>query len=299
MSLSEMCAAHGLSVKEFLAESGLPETTVYRWATSKTNVLTMLMESAAVRLNKRPAPIPPIATQFRNHPMATPFIAVLDVETLAQSVHAVIGTIGVTVVNVMTGQEIGHFYTRIDLNLPQSARVMDQDTLAFWERQKTENPAAWAELFDRSLPRGSLRRALESLAEFLRFMEAGGREIEIVGNGPEFDNAIIDDACKQLDLHELWHFRRNQSMRTGVWMGRLLLGVDPKYQIPFEGVQHHAGDDSRHEAKTIVSIVRSFVTGLMFPSLPPSGWPHLPAGKERAPALGGEGEADALLPASR
>ncbi|MGL5480368.1 MAG: 3'-5' exonuclease [Aeromonas veronii] len=293
MSLSEMCAAHGLSVKEFLAESGLPETTVYRWATSKTNVLTMLMESAAIRLNKRPAPIPPIVPQFLNSPKATPFIAVLDVETLAQSVHAVIGTIGVTVVNVMTGQEIGHFYTRIDLNLPQSARVMDQDTLAFWERQKTENPAAWAELFDRSLPRGSLRRALESLAEFLNFMEAGGREIEIVGNGPEFDNAIICDACKQLDLHELWHFRRNQSMRTGVWMGRLLLGVDPKYQIPFEGVQHHAGDDSRHEAKTIVSIVRSFVTGLMFPSLPPSGWPHPPVGKDRSLELTGNWDGEA------
>lgn len=288
VSLSEMCAAHGLSVKEFLEVSGLPETTVYRWATSKTNVLTMLMESAAARLNKKPAPIPALASQFRHHPMATPFIAVLDVETLAQSVHAVIGTIGVTVVNVMTGEEIGHFYTRIDLDIPQIYRVTDQDTLAFWERQKTENPAAWAELFDSSLPRGPLLWALESLAEFLRFMEAGGREIEVVGNGPEFDNAIIDDACKQLNfINPLWHFRRNQSMRTAVWMGRLLLGVDPKYQIPFEGVQHHAGDDSRHEAKSIVSIVRSFVTALMFPSLPSGGWDHPPVGKDRSLELTG------------
>lgn len=288
MTLSEMCSAHGLSVKEFLEASSLPEATAYRWVGTKQKLLYLTIAGVASMVKKGPpAPIPPMAAQFRNHPMATPFIAVLDVETLAQSVHAVIGTIGATVVNVMTGEEIGHFYTRIDLNLPQSARVMDQDTIAFWERQKTENPAAWAELFDSSLPRGSLRRALDSLAEFMRFMEAGGREIEIVGNGPEFDNAIIGDACRTEGVASLWHFRRNQSMRTAVWMGRLLLGVDPKYQIPFEGVQHHAGDDSRHEAKTIVSIVRSFVTALMFPSLPGGGWPHPPAGKDRSLELTG------------
>lgn len=289
VSLSEMCAAHGLSVKEFLAESELPETTAYRWATSKQNVLTMLMESAAVRLNKRPAPIPPMAIQFRNHPMATPFIAVLDVETLAQSVHAVIGTIGVTVVNVMTGEELGHFYRRVIL-IGQQGRVTDEDTLAFWEGQKLANPVAWAEVFDRSLHRQPLEFVLQDLNHFLQRMSAGGREIEVIGNGPEFDNAIIEDACDQLGVDELWHFRRNQSMRTAVWMGRLLLGVDPKYQIPFEGVQHHAGDDSRHEAKTIVSIVRSFVTALMFPSRTGGGWAHQPTGKERPLEFEGVGK---------
>jgi hypothetical protein len=282
-----MCAAHGLSVKEFLAESALPETTAYRWATSKPNVLTMLMESAAARLNKRPAPIPPMATQFRNHPMATPFIAVLDVETLAQSVHAVIGTMGVTVVNVMTGEEIGHFYRRVIWRDQQDGRAIDASTMAFWNEQKEANPAAWAEMFDDSLPRCPLKQALLELTCFLQQVSAGGREIEVVGNGPEFDNAIIADACWHLGLSEPWYFRRNQSMRTAVWMGRLLLGVDPKYQIPFEGVQHHAGDDSRHEAKAIVSIVRSFVTALMFPSLPGGGWDHPPAGKDRSLELTG------------
>ncbi|WP_279448496.1 hypothetical protein [Aeromonas hydrophila] len=64
-------------------------------------------------------------------------------------------------------------------------------------------------------------------------------------------------------------------------MGRLLLGADPKYQIPFEGVQHHAGDDSRHEAKVAVAIVRDFSERLQR-----GGWPHPPAGMARTLHMG-------------
>lgn len=286
MTLGEMCAAHGLTVKEFLEASTLPESTAYRWIEGRPEVLNLLLGSLA---KTKPEPVPALAPLPRpwGDAIGTPYVAVLDVETLASSIHAVIGTIGVTVVNVLTGEELGRFYTRIDLNLKQPGRVFDSSTMAFWEGLRETHPAAWAEMFDPSLPRGTLRQALESLAEFLHFMEAGGREIEVIGNGPEFDNAIIADACSTEGVASLWHFRRNQSLRTLVWMGRLLLRVDPKYQIPFEGVQHHAGDDARHEAKTIVSIVRSFVTALIFPSLSSDAWSHPPAGKARE-AVGGQ-----------
>lgn len=280
MTLGEMCAAHGLTVKEFLEASTLPESTAYRWVEGRSEVLNLLLASLA---KTKPEPVPSLAPLPRpwGDAIGTPYVAVLDVETLAMSIHAVIGTIGVTVVNVLTGEELGHFYTRIDLSLEQPGRVTDESTLAFWKGLRETHPVAWAEMFDPALPRGTLRRALESLAEFLRFMEAGGREIEVIGNGPEFDNSIIEDACRTEGAPSLWHFRRNQSMRTMVWMGRLLLGVDPKYQIPFEGVPHHAGDDSRHEAKAIVSIVRSFRGSLVVGS-----WSYPPAGKDKSLELG-------------
>lgn len=202
------------------------------------------------------------APSFMSSPLGTPHALILDVETLGQGVDAAIGTIGAVVVNVLTGEERGSFYTRVDLTLNQPGRVRDEGTLSFWANQKGVNPKAWAEMFDPSLPRGTLLRALESLGEFVRVMGEACGGLEIVGNGPEFDNAIIEHASQQLGNGSLWQFRRNQSMRTAVWLGRLLLGVDPKYDLEFEGVQHHALDDARHEAKVLVSVIGSLAVAI-------------------------------------
>lgn len=274
ITLGELCSAHGITVKALLDASGLPESTAHRWVTGRPGVLALLLKGMA-----RPKPVPPATVPMRS--IGSPYVALLDIETLAKSVNAVIGTIGATVVNVMTGEELGYFYTRIDVSLEQPGRITDEETMAFWEGLSRKNTNAWAEVFDPSLPRGTLRRALESLSEFLHVMGAGGREIEVMGNGPEFDNCIIQDACRTEGVPCIWHFRRNESLRTLVWMGRLLLGADPKYQIPFEGVQHHAGDDSRHEAKVAVAIVRDFSERLQR-----GGWPHPPAGMARTLHMG-------------
>ncbi|MGL5225806.1 MAG: 3'-5' exonuclease [Aeromonas sp.] len=197
---------------------------------------------------------------------ATPFAAVLDIETLGQDVTAAIASIGATVINVMTGEEVGHYYTRVEWATGQSERAQEPETLSFWAKQKEESPAAWNEVFDEALSRPSLALALSGLKSFFKALEDLGMELEIVGNGPEFDNVIIDHACKQLGIAPLWQFRRNQSMRTVVWLGRLLRGVDPKYDIPFIGAPHHAGDDSRHEAKVISAAVRALMTVRTYPS---------------------------------
>lgn len=244
--LDTLCTSAGLvDHREFIELAQLDQETTYQWLENKPFQLKLLVEAVATRKRK--------ALQLELA-MASPYLAVVDIETLAQSIDAVIASIGVTVVNVLESSILGEFYVRVDHDQP--GRVTDESTLAFWELLKVSHPEAWTEVFDESLSRESLPSALLGLKSFLATMEADGtRDIEVMGNGPEFDNAILLHAANQLRLGDLWLFRRNQSMRTVVWLGRLLVGRDPKYQIPFEGVAHHSLHDSRHEAKVINAIV--------------------------------------------
>lgn len=187
--------------------------------------------------------------------MNTPsLVAVVDIETLGKGADAVIGSIGVVIVDVTRLQAIDEFYCRIDL---AQGRQRDDDTLAFWEQQKAESPAAWEEMFGNA-GRLFLVDALQALSNFLSRHFSKAAAVELMGNGSEFDNVLLADAYRQWGVEQPWWFRGNQSLRTAVWMGRVLLGVDPKYQLPFDGVRHHALHDARHEAAYLIAILKAF-----------------------------------------
>lgn len=185
-------------------------------------------------------------------------VAVVDIETLGQSHDAVIGSIGVVIVNVTTLSVVDEFYCRVDL---AQGRQRDDDTLAFWDRQKVESPAAWEEMFGNA-GRLFLVDALKALSNFLGRHFDKVAAVELMGNGSEFDNVLLTDAYRQWGVDQPWWFRGNQSLRTVVWMGRQLLGIDPKYQLPFEGARHHALHDARHEAAYLIHILGAFKQGL-------------------------------------
>lgn len=183
-------------------------------------------------------------------------VAVVDIEALGQGVDAVICSIAVVVVDLGSLVVVDEFYCRVDHN--QVNRSRSEGTLAFWEQQRQESPAAWDELFNPAGQRLFITTALELLAAFL--LKAFGRaeDVQLMGNGSEFDNVILANAYEQWGMAQPWHFRGNQSLRTAVWMGRVLLGIDPKYQLPFEGVRHHALHDARHEAAYLIAILKAF-----------------------------------------
>jgi hypothetical protein len=185
-------------------------------------------------------------------------VAVVDIETLAQGHDAVIGAIGVVIVDVAQLRAVDEFYCRVDL---AQGRQRDDDTMAFWERQKIESPAAWEEMFGNA-GRLFLVDALKALSNFLGRHFDKVAAVELMGNGSEFDNVLLADAYQQWGVEQPWWFRGNQSLRTVVWMGRQLLGIDPKYQLPFEGCRHHALHDARHEAAYLIHILTAFKQGL-------------------------------------
>jgi len=181
-------------------------------------------------------------------------VAVADLETLGKGAGAVIATIGVVVVDVAQLRVVDEFYTRVDRS---QGRLVDDGTLKWWEEQKAKNPEAWVEVFS-SGERPSLATALGELRDFLsRHFEQVG-PVELMGNGSEFDNVLLADAYQQWGIEQPWPYYGNQSLRTAVWMGRKLLGIDPKYDLSFEGIQHHALHDARHEAKYLLHIMGAF-----------------------------------------
>lgn len=185
-------------------------------------------------------------------------VAVVDIETLGQRHNAVIGAIGVVMVDVTQLRIVDEFYCRVNL---EQNRIRDTDTQAWWDKQKVESPAAWEEMFGNG-GRLFLTDALHALSGFLGNHFTHAAAVELMGNGCEFDNLLLADAYQQWGIEQPWWFRGNQSLRTVVWMGRQLLSIDPKYQLPFEGARHHALHDARHEAAYLIHILRAFQQGM-------------------------------------
>lgn len=185
----------------------------------------------------------------------SPLIAIADIETLAKSPAAKIGAIGVVLVDVIEGREAGRFYTPVCLD-SQLHREECQDTIEWWEQQKEQFPAAYTEMYAEDIERMSLRGALEALSAFLK-ANFGAKKIQLMGNGPEFDNVILAHAYEQAELEVPWHYSGNQSLRTALWMGQVLRGIEPKYAIAFMGTQHHALHDAVHEARCLLAVFKS------------------------------------------
>lgn len=175
----------------------------------------------------------------------SPLLHYLDVETTDERVTAAIASIGIASVNVITGALVGKFFQSVDITT-QAGRTRSTETMAFWhDRSKTSQQA-----YDLTFAGGSnLFNALGSATAYLlnTEMDHGGGKLQVVGNGPEFDNAIASHAFNQLGLVEPWRYSGNQSARTLVWLG-CAAGVNTKYTEEFKGVKHHSLDDALWEA---------------------------------------------------
>jgi inhibitor of KinA sporulation pathway (predicted exonuclease) len=192
----------------------------------------------------------------------TPLMAVVDIETLDTAITAVIASIGCVVVNVFTGEVVAEFYERCEL-MHQSTtqgRTKSESTKHWWVEQITAFPAAFRELYDKGLERDSLYDVLPRFNDFLT-QAFNGERVQLMGNGPEFDNAKLEHAMYQFDIKPAWDHGANQSLRTAVWMGRMLAGIDSKYTLELdEGeTKHHALHDARHEAKYLCAIFQALL----------------------------------------
>ena len=190
----------------------------------------------------------------------TPLMAVVDIETLDTAITAVIASIGCVVVNVFTGKVISEFYERCEMiHQPTiQERTKSQSTIDWWDEQAEVSLLAYQEVYDKGLERDSLYKVLPRFNDFL-VMSFDGERVQLMGNGPEFDNAKLEHAMHQFGIKPAWDHGANQSLRTTVWMGRMLAGADPKYALELsEGeVKHHALHDARHEARYLCAIFQA------------------------------------------
>jgi hypothetical protein len=162
----------------------------------------------------------------------------LDIETLDTTPTAVILSIGAVRFDIDKPQFLGEkFHHHIDIASNQAYhRTISGSTVEWWMKQNDEARQKITSAIKSPLP--------DVLGKLLDFI---GDAERIWGNGSDFDNVIVLNACKATGVRT-WKYSANSCYRT-------LKNLYPEIEKPnFEGVAHDALDDAINQALHLQSI---------------------------------------------
>ncbi len=179
----------------------------------------------------------------------------LDLETMGTSLNAAIISIGAVFFDPKTGVIGADFYYAIERISSERYGVVDESTKLWWSKQSVEAQAVLSD--DDAI---DLKQALHLFAEWISQIENFKSRI-VWGNGPSFDNVILGNAFRTLDLDCPWPHWGDRDVRTVVDMGRQLKSIDPKKSLPFDGVAHNALADAKHQARYVSAIFDALANG--------------------------------------
>lgn len=166
----------------------------------------------------------------------------LDLETMGSKPGAAIISIGAVFFSPKDG--LGEtFHERIDLESAVKAGLkMDASTVKWWMEQSKE---AQAVMRPGAMP---LEAALELLTDFVN-ANADSTEVEVWGNGSDFDNVLLGAAYEACSLKAPWKFYRGRCFRT-------LKNLPGAPKAPkFAGTKHDALDDAKNQATHAIAIL--------------------------------------------
>ncbi|MGY9520649.1 3'-5' exoribonuclease domain-containing protein [Citrobacter freundii] len=174
----------------------------------------------------------------------------VDMETMGNGPDAPIVSIGAVFFDPSTGNTGAEFYRVVSLESSMSFGMKpDASTIQWWLKQSSE--ARSAILVDEAM---GLREALELLADFIAENAANGSHtVQIWGNGCSFDNVILRRAYALTETPFSVPFWNDRDVRTMVELGKSV-GINPRFDIPFEGDMHNALSDARHQVKYVSAI---------------------------------------------
>lgn len=174
----------------------------------------------------------------------------VDLETMGSGPDAPIVSIGAVYFDPSTGNTGAEFYQVVSLESSMSFGMKpDASTIQWWLKQSSE--ARSAILVDEAL---GLRETLELLADFIAENAANGSHtVQLWGNGCSFDNVILRRAYTLTETPFAVPFWNDRDVRTMVELGKSV-GINPRYDIPFEGDMHNALSDARHQVKYVSAI---------------------------------------------
>ncbi|OQM42937.1 exonuclease [Citrobacter braakii] len=174
----------------------------------------------------------------------------VDMETMGNSPDAPIVSIGAVFFDPSTGNTGAEFYRVVSLESSMSFGMKpDASTIQWWLKQSPE--ARSAILVDEAM---GLRESLELLADFIAENAANGSHtVQLWGNGCSFDNVILRRAYALTETPFAVPFWNDRDVRTMVELGKSV-GINPRFDIPFEGEMHNALSDARHQVKYVSAI---------------------------------------------
>ncbi|ELN2576671.1 3'-5' exoribonuclease [Enterobacter kobei] len=173
----------------------------------------------------------------------------IDLETMGSNPDAPVVAIGAVFFNPQTGELGPEFYTAVNLSSEMEMGAKpDGDTVIWWLKQSAEARAA--------ICTGDAINISNAIYEFSAFISRNCERpgsLKVWGNGANFDNVILRQAYRRVGHPCPWMFWNDSDVRTMVMLGRHF-GFDPKVNMPFEGEQHNALADARHQAKYVSAI---------------------------------------------
>lgn len=166
----------------------------------------------------------------------------LDLETLDTASSAVVVSIGAVAFDPGTNVLGDKFYVEMteDTAAQQArGRTISGDTVRWWMQQDTSAKRVFSESID-----GVDRLdTFEALSRFNLFVAANGdRDVELWGNGADFDNVILGSLYDAFGLRKPWSYSRNRCYRT-----MKSIGIGPRRSARV-GTHHNALDDAVTQA---------------------------------------------------
>lgn len=174
----------------------------------------------------------------------------VDLETMGKKPGAPIVSVGAVFFDPSTGKAGAEFYQVINLESSMSFGARpDASTILWWLKQSPEVRSAI--VVDDTV---GLVEALEQFLDFIAENAANGsKSVQLWGNGSSFDCSLLEAAFELADTPfpiPHWNYR---DVRTVVELGKAV-GLNSRYEIPFEGDQHNALADARHQVKYVSAI---------------------------------------------
>lgn len=170
-----------------------------------------------------------------------------DLETTGTQAGCCI--LSIALVPFLAESPLESFYERISHRLSLDAGFTDDhDNLLWWDKQK---PSVQEEAFS------GIRSPYSVLESMVAYCQTLGepKDIELWGNGKDFDNVILAAAFKKLGIKQPWHYRNNRCYRDLAAYYPAVPRVDP--EIP-----HHALYDASAQALHASQIITQARRGM-------------------------------------
>lgn len=164
----------------------------------------------------------------------------LDLETMGTAATSAICAIGA----VKFDSDLGvtdKFYTVVDLESSiKKGFDIDGSTVKWWMKQKD---AARKEIF------GKGQHIKNALVDFQKWLGTGN--IQVWGNGSDFDNTILANAFRKYGVDKPWDYRFNRCYRT-------MVASFPGIDVARIGTYHKADDDAEYQANYLIALIEKY-----------------------------------------
>lgn len=178
----------------------------------------------------------------------------IDLEAIGTRSTAPLVSIGAVFFEPSTGEIGPEFEVVADISSDiERGAIAEGDTIKWWLKQSAE--ARSAITGDSAI---SCSKALGALRAFVYEHNSDSSSIKVWGNGSTFDNALLRAAFERHTMRPFWGWYNDRDVRTIVELGRAI-NFNPKYEMPFVGIQHSALADAKHQAKYVSAIWQRLV----------------------------------------